>query len=100
ERAGADGLLAHRAAVDVTRVNRRPPTREEEKKRRLRPAQPKAHLILAFHDDFLQVREPRLARAPAPAGVALFRDCVPGAFDIGARERLAVVPFHAAAQLE
>ena len=81
-------------------IDHRPGGREESEKGGLRPAQPEAHLVVALHDDLLQVCIPRLARALAPARFPLPGNGIPGAFDIRGCERLAVVPCHTAAQLE
>ena len=100
ERAGADRVLAHLRRRDMARIDRRLARGEQRDQIGLRPLQVKGDLVVAVGRDLLDVAIPRLARIdPELVGVDPAQP-VPGAFDVGRGERLAVVPFDAAAQRE
>ena len=100
ERAGADRMLAHVARRDMARIDHREAAGEQHRKRRLRPLQMKSDLVVAVRADRREVVIAGLARIDAQLLGARFQIEIPGAFDVPGGERLAVVPFDAAAQLE
>ena len=100
ERARADRMLAHLRRRDVARIDRRHAGGEQRDKRRLRPLQDERHLVIAVGDDLGEVGVPGLARVDAQPLGALALYQVPGAFDVGGGERLAVMPFDPLTQME
>ena len=101
ERAGADRMLAHLRRRDVAGIDRRQARGEQREKRRLRPLQDERSPRNRRWVTTSQVAVPGLARVdPQLARRVLPCDQIPGAFDVGGGERLAVMPFDALAQLE
>jgi PAS domain S-box-containing protein len=100
ERAGADRMLPHVARRDMAGIDGRIAGGEQSEDRWLRPLQHKGGRGGAVGGDFRNVVPPRFARIEAqPLGSATGQQ-VPGAFDVGGSERLAVMPSHPLAQLE
>ena len=100
ERAGADRLGAHVAGRDVAGIDRRIAGGEQRQQRRLRPLQVERGLEVAVDSDVDDLVVPGLARVLAEFLLRLAHQHVEGAFDVGRRERLAVVPLDALAKLE
>jgi hypothetical protein len=73
---------------------------EQCDKRGLRPLQNKGDFIIPIGDNFGEVIVPGLTRVDAQPFGSLALHQVPGAFDVGRSERLAVVPFYTLAQVE
>src|SRR5262249_34438153 len=92
----------HLGRRDVAGIDGRKTRGQQGDEGGLRPLQPEGHLVVGLDDHLLEVAVPGLARIDAQAVtvVALASQEVPGAFDVTRRERLAVVPFDARAQLE
>ena len=100
ERAGADRLGAHLARRDVAGVDRRVAGGEQRQQRRLRPLQVERCFEIAVDGDVVDLIVPGLSRVLAELLLRLAHQHVEGAFDVGRRERLAVMPFDALPQLE
>ena len=100
ERPGADRVLPHLRRRDVARIDRREPGGEEGEERRLRPLQVKRRLIVVVGGDVVEIGPPRLAGVEAQFFLRLALQQIPGAFDVGGGERLAVMPFDALVQFE
>src|SRR5215831_5020329 len=98
DRAGADRIGAHLARADMTRIDRRPARGEECDERGLRPLQVKRDLVVAVRGHLFEVAVPGFARIDAQLFARLAGNQVPGAFDVGRSERLAVVPEQFAAR--
>ena len=100
EGAGADRLGAHLRRRHVAGIDRREAGGEQRQDRGLRPLEMDRDLVVAVGGDALDVAVPRLARVAAQLLLALAGQQVEGADDVLGREGLAVVPLHAALQLE
>ena len=100
EGAGADRMLAHLGRGDVAGIDRRLAGGEQQQKRRLRPLQMENRLVVALGGHVRQIEVPGPAVVDPELVLALVEQQVPGAFDVGGGERLAVMPFDALAQLE
>ena len=97
---GTDRVGAHVARIDMARIDRRHTARQQHQKRRLRALQHKRHRVIAFRHDVFEVAVPGLARVEPQLLLRFAGQHVPGAFDVGRRKRLAVMPFDALPQLE
>ena len=100
EGTGADRLGAHVRARHVAGVDRREPGGQQHQQRGLRVVEEDRDVVVGVAVDIVDVAEPRAARivlqlVARPAGQQL-----EGALDVARRERPAIVPFHAATQLE
>jgi hypothetical protein len=100
ERAGADRMLPHVARRDMAGIDRRVAGGDQCEDRRLRPLQDEGGFGGAVRGDFRDIVPPRFARIEAqPLGGPPGQE-IPGAFDVGRGERLAVMPFDPLAQFE
>ena len=100
EGAGADRVSAHLPRRHMARIDRRPARGQQRQQRRLRPLQVEGGLVVAVGGDFFEVEVPALARVDAQLFAAAAEQQLPGALDVGGRERFAVMPLDALAQLE
>ena len=101
ERPRADRLGAHVALRHMTRVDGRKSRREQHQERRLRMSKMEGGFMIAVRRHFLEVVVPDLARVAAELlSAILAQERVPCALHVLGRERFAVVPLHALAQLE
>ena len=96
----ANRLGAHGRRADVAGVDGREARGDEGQERRLRAPQLERDLVIAGDGDLLQVLVPVPTGILAELVLPLFRDGVPGTLNVGAGERLAIVPLDAFAQLE
>ena len=97
ERAGADRVLPHLRSRNVAGIDRRLARGEQRDQVGLRPLQMEGDLVIAVGRDVLDVAVPGLARVDAELVGVDAAQPIPGAFDVGRGERLAVVPFDAVA---
>src|SRR6185437_494595 len=95
-----DRTGAHLARWHMAGIDRRPPGRQQRQQSRLRPLQVKGDFVVAVGRYLVEIEVPRLARIDAQLFAPDAHQQVPGAFDVGGSERLAVVPFDALAQWE
>ena len=100
ERAGADRMRAHLRGGNVAGVDRRIAGGQHRQQRRLRPLEMEGRFEVAVDRDVRDEFEPILARILAELVLRFALQQVEGAFHVLGRERHAVVPFHALAQLE
>jgi hypothetical protein len=100
EGAGADRLGAHVLGRDVAGVDRRQAGGQQRRERGLRTAEHEGRLQVAGGGHLFKVAPPDPAGIVAELVGVLACELVPGALHVLGRERLAVVPLDAAAQLE
>src|SRR5262249_50681237 len=91
ERASADRMGAHVARADVTGVDRRPARSEQCYEGDLRPLEAERDLMVTVGGDLFEVAVPGFARVDTQLLGRFAGDQVPGAFDVGGGERLAVM---------
>ena len=84
----------------MARVNRGIPRRQQRDHRRLRPGQMEGRLEIALGRHTGKILVPAFAKIQPEFGFGVPGQHIPGAFDVGRGERLAVVPLHALAQVE
>jgi hypothetical protein len=84
----------------VAGINRHKAVGEQHRKGRLRPLQVKSNLPIAIGGYLSEVVKSRFKQISPQFLRSLVHSQVPGAFDILGAERLAVMPFDAAAQLK
>jgi hypothetical protein len=100
ERPCADGALPHLRRRNMTGVHRRVSRGDQCQQGRLRPLQYEGRFEIAVYLDVSDIVPPGFARVGAEAFLAAPRQEVPGAFDVGRGEGLAVMPFDAGMQFE
>ena len=100
ERPRADRIGAHVLGRDVAGIDRGVARGEQRDERGLRPVENEGDLVVAVDRHVLEVVPPDGARVLAEVVLVLAGQLVPGALHVLGRERLAVVPLDALAQLE
>ena len=100
ERAGADRIEAHVLRCDVARIDRRVARGDQGQQRRLRPLQHEGGFEIAVGFDRGDVVPPGFAGVGAEPFLAAAAQEIPGAFDVGGGEGLAVMPVDAGVQFE
>ncbi|MGY4432580.1 hypothetical protein ACVWWO_005057 [Bradyrhizobium sp. F1.13.1] len=91
---------AHLRRRDVTGIDRRIAGCEHRQQRRLRPLQIEGDLEITVRRDIVNLAVPGFARILPQLLLRFAHQEIEGAFDVGRRERLAVMPLDALAQFE
>src|SRR5436305_5573584 len=92
-------MLSHNLRRDMTGINWRIAGCQQRNECWLRPLQMEGYRVALGADRF-QVAVPSLPRVGAQLVLSLSQDQVPGAFDVGGGEWLAVMPTHSAPKLK